>query len=928
MKQELYINGQKADIKEDSLILFTYQQSDYSDPTAVKNSYTKSVTLPGTPNNHRIFNEIYRLDYFQNQNLFNPSKRTQFEIISNGTLLEQGYLKLTKITGQGEYREYQISLYGGLGDFMYSLQYDYEGNKLSMYNIVSYDYADLDFTINRQTIKEAWDWINGDRKKYSKWSEINFAPCYNGLPECDNFDNKKIALYCGDSPNTFTSPVYLQFISEGQILQGLPAQTGNYQGYRDRNNHYWSLIKLPEGIDEWQVGDHRSWMQRPMFSVKFLFSMIENYLRETVNPKFTMELDESWFNDQNPYWNDIWITLPLLYENKEGVKSGDNITHNDLFKKTKTPYEYLTSYTKSFGLWYDYDTTTRVLTITPRYKFYDPNNPNVINIENKIDRGGVKIDPLSFSFRTLRYEWKEGEDNISENYKKNTNDTYGVYGVDTGWEFDNSAKVVPTNQIMKNAIDVREKSPYYSTTLFGYGLTTHPSGGYEIMPSWCWSNDIKYILYNKNQSEDQKIYENVRPDFTAAPDGLDNLYSGYMMNGVLTGDRNQDGVYKPNFHNDENKTVDGSDVFLLYTGKDMADRWYKASQNTTYTPLGDQQINYISDDVDGFETMHDDKHMWINTTHRTGYQSIPYTLAAVFPKFNRMHITNKTVDYSLDLGKPAQTYVYPDIEYDDSATISRKTFLDDYISDLYNVNTRLVETRMKIENPHKAMRSVFFFDNSLWVINKMTDFNYENNLTTVQFIKVNDIDNYVVKLPHFIYGFDENYPIDAYWTIEGKGHQRQYLGTIYSDKIMQYNYTSDYPWLSGESGFDDGRPYIQVNWIENKNFNPRKGYITMNYRTYYQNVWVRQDGQLTPTPKTINIDNGAHADYVYFNVKIDPDVFNFTIKPSADWLRAELEQDGNKVAVYVAANTTGEDRSGTIDFHYRYTTYITINQSK
>ena len=96
MNQELYINGQKADIKEDSLILFTYQQSDYSDPTAVKNSYTKSITLPGTKNNNKIFNEIYRLDYYQDDQynmLFNPSKRTQFEIISNGTSLEQGYSK-------------------------------------------------------------------------------------------------------------------------------------------------------------------------------------------------------------------------------------------------------------------------------------------------------------------------------------------------------------------------------------------------------------------------------------------------------------------------------------------------------------------------------------------------------------------------------------------------------------------------------------------------------------------------------------------------------------------------------------------------------------------------------------------------------------------------------------------------------------------
>lgn len=821
MKQELYINGQKADIKDDSLILFTYQQSDYSDPTSIKNSYTKSVTLPGTKNNCRIFNEIYRFDYIQNADVFNPSKRTQFQILSNGTLLEQGYLKLIKITRQGEYREFQISLYGSLGDFMYSLQYNADGDKLTMYDIVSYDYADLDFDINRETVKEAWDWINGDRSQSSKWGSINFAPCYNGIPESDNFDPKKIALYCAGKGGLFFSPVFIHLYSGDTGMDGLPTISGDYKPYEDNNGEWWSLIEVGDDMDEWQVGDHRSWMQRPIFSIRFLFRMIENYLRDTVDPKFTMVLDDTWFNDKNPYWNDLWITLPLLYENKEDVKSGDNITHKTLFENTKTPYEYLTSYTKSFGLWYDYDTTTRTVEIKPRYRFYDS---TVKNITDRIDVSNMKIDPLSFSFRTLKYDWKEGEDSISESYQKKTGDNYGVYGVDTGWEFDNSSKTVPSNQIMKSAVDVRNKGIYLSTVLLGYDSSSYP-GGWEVMPQWMWSDDMKYYLYNKNNPEDTKLYNDIKPDLNA-PNGLDVLYSGLYINGAMTGELNRDGVPKPMFCDDDNKSVDGSDVFLLYTGKDSSDRWYKATNNTTYNPSELQNQRYITDDVDGFDLLNENKHCWIDTTRRTGELPLPYATSTDFPKFNRMDLTNKNVDWSLDFGKPAQTYVYSDLVYPETSSISRKTFLDRYISDLYNVNTRVVETKMRIEDPHKAIHTVFYFSNSLWVINKMTDFNYENNLTTVQFIKVNDIKNYIIdfKVSPSTYtcnsaaqGLDFDFGFEDY----------EYI-----------TWTVDVSWLTLFRNATTKKPGLIIQY--NAGDTTREGHIWFSYGTNTQKITITQ----------------------------------------------------------------------------------------
>ena len=54
-KIELYIGGEKADLSDQSFVLFNYAQTDVMKPTAVKNSFTKQVTLPGSPANDAIF---------------------------------------------------------------------------------------------------------------------------------------------------------------------------------------------------------------------------------------------------------------------------------------------------------------------------------------------------------------------------------------------------------------------------------------------------------------------------------------------------------------------------------------------------------------------------------------------------------------------------------------------------------------------------------------------------------------------------------------------------------------------------------------------------------------------------------------------------------------------------------------------------------
>lgn len=77
---ELFLQNRKVDITKDIDVSITYEMNDLSDPQAVKNNYSKTVTLEGTPNNNRIFGDIYRFDkeILDNDSLigadFNPNK--------------------------------------------------------------------------------------------------------------------------------------------------------------------------------------------------------------------------------------------------------------------------------------------------------------------------------------------------------------------------------------------------------------------------------------------------------------------------------------------------------------------------------------------------------------------------------------------------------------------------------------------------------------------------------------------------------------------------------------------------------------------------------------------------------------------------------------------------------------------------------------
>lgn len=300
---ELYIGDKKVDLSENIDILFNWELTDLNNPLLIKNQgYSKTVVLDGTNNNNAIFGHFWDLERYQNYGgttgvNFNPSYRVPFTLYYNSSIYESGYVKLQRVITKNGVHQYEVGLFGGLGGFFYNLQTDWNtGEKKTLADLKYYansastQEVDLSFTINRDAVYNAW---SGDILS----SIINFAPTYYGYP--DNLDADKVLINFNNMP-----------------LANASGDCSTYEGY--------ALGQLPDKLTMEEVKDYRSYLQTPVIRVK---NIIESICRKENNAGkydegYDVICDPEFFNDNNPYYFNSFITLPSLNVVNNGGSGG------------------------------------------------------------------------------------------------------------------------------------------------------------------------------------------------------------------------------------------------------------------------------------------------------------------------------------------------------------------------------------------------------------------------------------------------------------------------------------------------------------------------------------------------------------------------------------------------------------------------------
>lgn len=315
----LYIANKLVDCTDGISLPMTYQLEDFSNPTLVKNSFSKTISIPGTKNNNKIFGEIYKLDRMQhyeewtgnielNGINFDPSKRVDFQIYKDADLVESGYMQLNDISIQENNITYNITLYGGIGDFFYGLKYKEDGTSKSLADIryfiedengnVLEEKDEMNFEVNKEFVNECFNKdFNVEGNQLT--DTITFIPAYNGV--YDDFDSSK----CLINTNELSTSVFPTSIKE----DGVTYETVNGYG----------LANLEKDYTEWEMRDLRSYYQRPAIKVS---KLIESICREE-NSGYKVTYDPTFFNKDNPYWSKTFVALPLLTSN-------DNVTDEEI----------------------------------------------------------------------------------------------------------------------------------------------------------------------------------------------------------------------------------------------------------------------------------------------------------------------------------------------------------------------------------------------------------------------------------------------------------------------------------------------------------------------------------------------------------------------------------------------------------------------
>lgn len=322
----LYLCGMLADIQAsvDSEFDFplNWTMEDFSEPTAIRNTWTNSVTLKGTKRNNEIFGHIYLDDRTVDPDAmgimadFNPNRRVDYRLYIDDILEQTGYMQLNKVREENGLVEYDCTFYGGIGDFFYTLATDDVTGETRKLSDLHWGVRDKDgrelpaetefsFRINKDFIYENWNCLEEGKDDGTVHSFISFAPAYNGLTDTDG--NNRVLC------NSAGSELFKEEADKAQKP---------YNG--------WYMARYDDSVDEWGSRDLRSYMQRPAVRVSKLFGAIA---RKENNGGYELRFDDTFFNDGNPYWKDAFILLPKMKKDEEG--SSDSLYTTQIKRNQK-----------------------------------------------------------------------------------------------------------------------------------------------------------------------------------------------------------------------------------------------------------------------------------------------------------------------------------------------------------------------------------------------------------------------------------------------------------------------------------------------------------------------------------------------------------------------------------------------------------------
>jgi hypothetical protein len=150
---ELLVNGNRVDLGEGVDIALNKSIADIRNPETRSADFSKTITIPGTSQNNKVFNHIFDvandiIGSGQYNPDFNPNKKADCILLVDGMPQISGFIRLTEILANDGRIEYNCTIHGE-GANLFT---DLENAKLN-----ELDFSEYNHTCNIINIKDSWD---------------------------------------------------------------------------------------------------------------------------------------------------------------------------------------------------------------------------------------------------------------------------------------------------------------------------------------------------------------------------------------------------------------------------------------------------------------------------------------------------------------------------------------------------------------------------------------------------------------------------------------------------------------------------------------------------------------------------------------------------------------------------------------------------
>lgn len=186
-KFKFFINDALVDLDSKVSFPLTLQIDDISKPSALKSEVSKTISIPETKNNNIIFEHIFRYDRNATSGDINPSQKVPYSLYYGPELLSKGYVKLNSIGFESGIKRYEIHLFGIIGEFFNTLE-QYKLNE----TIINCDVKNLKHTLNKDFIKENWNFNRNNIYSSSIHNTVCYIPSFIGL--YNNFKSDEVLI--------------------------------------------------------------------------------------------------------------------------------------------------------------------------------------------------------------------------------------------------------------------------------------------------------------------------------------------------------------------------------------------------------------------------------------------------------------------------------------------------------------------------------------------------------------------------------------------------------------------------------------------------------------------------------------------------------------------------------------------------------------